>query len=194
MVVRRLVGDALLPQLPALAGLRIEVFRAYPYLYEGSLAYEQDYLRGYAETEGSVIVGAFDGDTLVGAATGVPLRAEPDSITACFHEHGDDPERWFYFGESVLRSRYRGRGIGVAFFREREAHARALGYAATCFCGVVRPGDHPLRPADWRPLDAFWRHRGYAPLPGHIGSFEWRDVGASIATAKPMQFWGRQLP
>ena len=50
--MRRLVGDALLPQLPALAGLRIEVFRAYPYLYEGSLAYEQDYLRGYAETEG----------------------------------------------------------------------------------------------------------------------------------------------
>lgn len=194
LVVRTLVGEALAAQLPAVAELRIEVFRAYPYLYEGSLAYERDYLRGYAEAEGSVIVGAFDGDDLVGAATGTPLVGEPDAITSCFVAHGDDPAAWFYFGESVLQSQHRGRGIGVAFFREREAHARRLGYARTCFCGVVRPDDHPQRPPSWEPLDAFWRRRGYAPLPGRVGSFAWRDVGDAGETAKPMQFWGRVLP
>ncbi|MFO0633168.1 MAG: GNAT family N-acetyltransferase [Nannocystaceae bacterium] len=194
IVVRPLVGEALAAALPELAALRIEVFRAYPYLYEGSLAYERDYLQGYAETAGSVIIGAFERDSLVGAATGIPLRAEPPSVQQCFVACGDDPAKWFYFGESVLRSQYRGRGIGVAFFREREAHARQLGYARTCFCAVVRPDDHPQRPPQWQPLDGFWRRRGYAPLPHHVGSMQWRDVGEAVASDKPMQFWGRLLP
>lgn len=192
--MRPLVGEALVAQLPALAQLRIEVFRAYPYLYEGSLAYEREYLQGYARTDGSVIVGAFEGERLIGAATGTPLRAEPPSVHGCFVACGDDPSQWFYFGESVLRSHYRGRGIGVAFFREREAHARRLGYARTCFCAVVRPDDHPQRPPQWQALDDFWRRRGYAPLPGHVGDMRWRDVGDERETAKPMQFWGRLLP
>ena len=42
--IRILKGDALKPALPALAGLRISVFREWPYLYDGSVDYEEKYL------------------------------------------------------------------------------------------------------------------------------------------------------
>jgi len=99
----------------------------------------------------------------------------------------------FYCAESVLLPEYRGQGIGHRFFDEREAHARRLGRTHSAFCGVIRPDDHPLRPSDYRPLDPFWRKRGYAPLGGVIAKFSWLDVDQASATEKPLQFWLRQL-
>lgn len=192
--LERLTGPRLAALLPELAGLRIAVFRDFPYLYDGSPAYEQRYLETYASTQDSVIVGAFDGEALVGAATGLPLAHEPAALTRPFAEQGIAVEHVFYFGESVLLHGYRGQGVGVRFFQEREAHARALGgYRWAAFCGVVRPLDHPRRPADFVPLDAFWRRRGYAPVPGLIGTIGWRDLDETEESAKPMQFWLKEL-
>jgi len=58
---------------------------------------------------------------------------------------------------------------------------------------VLRPADHPMRPAhDW-PLDAFWRKRGYAPLPGVVAQFAWKDLGQATETEKTLQFWMKPL-
>ena len=192
--IERLTGDRLKALLPDVARLRITVFRAFPYLYDGSLDYEERYLQTYVRTADSVIVGAFDGDRVVGAATGLPLAAEPSSLTDSFTAHGFEVARVFYFGESVLLPDYRGHGVGVAFFREREAHARALGqFGWAAFCGVARPPDHPRRPVDFVPLDAFWRKRGFAPILGMVGSLTWRDLDETAESAKPMQFWVKEL-
>lgn len=189
LTVRPLIANEIEAALPALGALRIAVFREWPYLYQGSESYERDYVRAFAEAEDAVLVAAFDGNTIVGAATASPMAAQDPEVLACF----PDPAGIFYFGESVLLPQYRGRGIGHAFFDHREAHARACGATVAAFCGVARPADHPLRPADFRPLDAFWRARGYAPVPGLITAFEWQDVDQPAATAHPMQFWTRQL-
>jgi GNAT superfamily N-acetyltransferase len=192
--LERLTGDRLRELLPDLACLRITVFRAFPYLYNGSPDYEERYLRTYADARDSVIVGAFDGETVVGASTGLPLAHEPESLTRPFTDHGFDVAKVFYFGESVLLPAYRGHGIGVGFFREREAHARALGrFDHAAFCGVVRPADHPRRPPGYEPLDAFWRKRGFAQVPGMVGQISWRDLDEPMETAKPMQFWVKAL-
>ncbi len=188
-----LTGEKLATNLDGLARLRIEVFRAWPYLYDGSPAYEEKYLARYAETEGAVIVGAFDGDRLVGAATGEPLGRELEAFKAPFKARGLDPDRIFYLAESVLEPAYRGRGLGHRFFEEREAHARRLGYAEAAFCGVIRPGDHPLRPKDYAPLDPFWKKRGYQKLDGVIVTFPWTDIGETRESGKPMQVWHRAL-
>ncbi len=50
MKVEALTGDALRGALPDVARLRIEVFRAWPYLYDGDLAYEEAYLRPYRDS------------------------------------------------------------------------------------------------------------------------------------------------
>ena len=100
----------------------------------------------------------------------------------------------FYFGESILLPAYRGYGLGHRFFDQREAHARSFGtFTHTCFCAVQRPESHPAKPAGYRPLDEFWLKRGYKPVPGLQSTFSWPDVGESVATEKPMQYWSRLL-
>lgn len=190
---RVLTGDSLDGALDDVARLRIAVFRDWPYLYDGSLDYERAYLDSYRTSAGAVVVGAFDGARLVGAATGTPLEDHSDDFAAPFAGTGLALADVFYCAESVLLPDYRGQGLGHAFFDAREAHARALGRSHSVFCSVIRPADHPLRPATYRPLDAFWRGRGYAPLPGVIARFRWTDLGEAEQSEKPLQFWGRAL-
>jgi GNAT superfamily N-acetyltransferase len=192
--VERLTGEAVRQHIPDLARLRIEVFREWPYLYDGDEAYERRYLETYVRSKRSVVVLARDGDKVIGASTALPLADETDYVTAPFAERGMDTARYFYFGESVLDRAYRGRGLGVRFFEEREAHARAFGtFEIATFCAVQRPADHPMRPRDYVPLDGFWARRGYAKDPGFVASFSWRDTGDAEETEKPMAFWFKQL-
>lgn len=191
--IEALTGARLHDALDRLAELRITVFRAFPYLYDGDAAYERDYLRAYAESADALIVGAFAGERLVGAATAAPMRDHAAEFAHPFEAHGFDIGHVYYFGESVLLPAFRGRGIGHAFFDHREARARQLGFPLASFCAVIRPADHPLRPADYMPLDRFWTGRGFAPVPGLVGEFAWKDVGADAETAHPMQFWVKGL-
>ena len=78
-------------------------------------------------------------------------------------------------------------------FDLREAFARRLGRKWLAFCSVKRPDDHPMRPVTYRTNDAFWRGRGYTPLPGVEAEFSWKDVGEAGETTKRLQFWMRAL-
>lgn len=193
VVVRTLSGSALNAAFDNLARLRIAVFAAYPYLYAGTAAYEREYLAEFTAAPDAVLVAAFDGPKIVGAATASPLIAQDTYIREPFERLGIDPAPVFYFGESVLLNEYRGQGIGHAFFDHREAAARNWGASHASFCAVVRPPDHPARPADHVPLDAFWMRRGYAPVPGLTGTFTWAEHGEAEESPKPMQYWMRQL-
>ncbi len=179
--------------LPDLARLRIAVFREWPYLYDGTLDYEERYLAHFLDEPGAVLVVARDGETIVGAATASPMAGQEASMRAPFETAGYDVAALSYFGESVLLPGYRGHGIGHAFFDHREAAARASGAAASCFCGVIRPADHPLWPHGARDLTPFWRARGYAPLEGMIAHYDWKDIDQAKETRHPMQFWHRTL-
>jgi len=189
--VETYTGAAIAPLLPDLARLRVEVFREFPYLYDGDTAYEEKYLRIYAETPGAAVIIARDEKRIVGASTCLPLAAEMNSVQRPFLDTGIDVATVFYFGESVLESPYRGRGIGVSFFQAREA--QAAGYAMTAFCAVHRPDNHPLRPKNYVDLHDFWRHRGYRPRPELVCSMAWRDVGEAAETTKQLKFWTKDL-
>ncbi|MBY6203565.1 GNAT family N-acetyltransferase [Halomonas denitrificans] len=197
MKIRTVPGSALAPWLDEVATLRTTVFREYPYLYDGSTAYERDYLATYVDCPQSVtlLVVDEDGDdeTVVGASTGLPLTAADAAFRVPFETAGIDPASVFYFGESVLLPDYRGRGIGHGFFDLREDHARRLGLAITTFCAVDRPPDHPARPHDYRPLDGFWSGRGYVKRPDLQAAFDWKEVGESHESPHTLTFWLRGL-
>ncbi len=191
--VRPLTGDALDAALDDVARLRIAVFRDFPYLYDGDVAYERRYLQPYRDSADAIVVGAFDGARLVGAATAAPLEDHAGDFAAAFDGTGLALEDIWYCAESVLLPAYRGHGIGHRFFDLREAQGRALGRRHSAFCAVMRPADHPARPDGYRPLDGFWRKRGYAPLEGVVAEFAWKDLGDAEETRKPLQFWMRDL-
>ncbi|MBD3765301.1 MAG: GNAT family N-acetyltransferase [Rhodobacterales bacterium] len=192
VTVRRLTGQALDAALDDVARLRLTVFREWPYLYDGDLDYERRYLAA-CRAPGAVLVGAFDGTRLVGAATGTRMEDHAADFAAPLAQAGLAPDRVFYCAESVLLPDWRGRGLGHRFFDLREDHARAEGRDWVAFCAVIRPPDHPARPADARSLEPFWRGRGYAPLPGAVAQFAWKDLGQPQETVKPLQIWLRRL-
>ncbi|WP_409526133.1 GNAT family N-acetyltransferase [Nitrincola sp. MINF-07-Sa-05] len=190
--IKILDHQAIKQSLDALAALRIRVFYDFPYLYKGDLAYEREYLSHYLN-DTAVFVGAYDGDQLVGVATASALNKHADAFSQSLELAGYDPRQLLYCGESVLLPEYRGRGIGHRFFEEREAHGRKLGLTYSCFSAVVRPDDHPLKPANYQPLDAFWNKRGYQRLEGVMSHFSWQDIDQPSETEKPMQFWLKPL-
>ncbi|MGR9089958.1 MAG: GNAT family N-acetyltransferase [Gammaproteobacteria bacterium] len=190
---RTVAGEALRRHVDDLARLRISVFREFPYLYDGTEAYERRYLNTYIASSEAMAVLVFDGDRVVGASTGIPLANESEEFKQPFIEQGIDPRRVFYCGESVLLPAYRGQGIYKAFFTTRETVAARGGFDVIGFCGVVRAPDHHLRPPDYAPLDPVWRHFGYAAHPELVAHFDWKDIDCDEETSHPMMFWLKNL-
>ena len=187
-------GAEIEPHLEALAGLRIAVFREFPYLYEGTLAAEREYLQVYVRSPRSLVVFVREGERTVGATTCVPLSDEGPEFQAPFIAAGFDLREWFYFGESLLLPEYRGRGVGKEFMRRRLEHARSLPEVKFCtFCAVDRPADHPLRPPGYRPLDGFWNQQGFVKQPQLQAEFSWKEIGRKDDTTKTLTFWTKPL-
>ena len=192
--VRRFVGVEISDYLDALATLRIEIFRAFPYLYDGDRAYEERYLRTYIRAPRSVALIAFASDgRVVGASTGAPLAAEPAETRAPFEAAGEAIEGVFYCGESLVYPAFRGRGIYRRFVEGRERFARDSGFAVCTFCAVDRSADHPARPHDYEPLDAIWEAFGYRKRPNLVARYAWKDCGDTHESEKPMTFWTKAL-
>lgn len=184
-----LVGKDIQQILPDLGALRIQVFHDFPYLYEGNIAYEEAYLQIYTSSEESIVVGVYDGEQLIGATSGMPLKHETAAIQAPFISTNIPVETVFYFGESIVLPAYRGKGLGHLFFNEREQHALKLGYTTTAFCSVIRPENHSLKPLDYRDNSAFWNKRNYLPQDEMLCQMSWLDRSETEETEKDLQFW-----
>lgn len=184
-------GAEIAPLIPQLGQLRISVFHDFPYLYDGNLEYEQQYLQVYTQNPLSIAFGVFDGDQLIGATTGTPLAAADREIQKPFMERGFDTGEIFYFGESILLPEYRGMRLGHLFFDVREEHARKNGFAITTFCAVARPDNHPMKPQNHRPNDVFWTKRGYEKQDFSC-YMSWLDRNETEETAKELIFWKKE--
>lgn len=183
-------GSGLEPWLDALGGLRIRVFREYPYLYDGTPDYEREYLGVYQRCARSriVLVTSADGG-LVGATTCMPLADEGPEFQKPFLDAGLGVDDHLYFGESIVLPEWRGLGLGREFFVRREQHARRLGMTRTAFCAVDREENHPLRPNGYRPLDGFWKSQGYTKRPALTAEFSWKEIGEESESPKALIFW-----
>jgi GNAT superfamily N-acetyltransferase len=190
--IKTFVGNDAEPYISDLAHLRIAVFREFPYLYEGDLEYEKEYLRIFT-SEKSFMAIVFDGEKVVGASTAMPLVQEHQEFKQPFIDKGYRLEDIFYFGESLLLPEYRGQGLGVKFFEARENHAREKGYKIASFCAVERPENHPSKPKQYQPLHAFWRKRGFERHSDLMTHYRWKDVGDAEQTDKAMVFWLKHL-
>ncbi len=186
-------GSAFLPYLEPVGALRLRVFHEYPYLYEGTMAEEHDYLRTYAVAETSLVVLALDGSRVVGATTCLAMAEGDSSFRTCFDRQGWDLSQICYFGESVLLPEYRGQGAGKVFCEQRVNHAAQLGAKWAAFCAVDRPADDPRRPADYRPLDTFWQAQGFQKHPELQATFVWKEIGEAVESPKTLTFWLKDL-
>ena len=191
--VKTITGSEVRKYLDDVARLRIQIFSDFPYLYDGNVEHEQEYLGRYLKASDFAVVLAMDGKKVIGASTCLPLSEEIDEIKNPVLQAGYDADDILYFGESVLDKAFRGQGIGKLFFQKREAHAHQLKKKFASFCAVERPEDHPLRPENYQPLHAFWKKEGYQKLPEVRTTLSWKDVDQQNETDKELTFWMKKL-
>jgi len=187
-------GKAILSVLDDLAALRIRIFRAFPYLYDGTLDYELSYLQTYTECQQSFLFCVYDGSKMVGATTCIPLVHETKEVQQPFLQSGMDTTNIMYYGESMLDVKYRGKGIGKLFFEERENYSKTLNSINTvCFCAVERPDNHPMKPDNYVPHDVFWTKMGFKKNEDIYCYFDWQDINENTPTSKKMVYWFKKI-
>lgn len=187
--ISMLRGSSIEPHIEELAALRIGVFREWPYLYDGTVEYERDYLSAYTNCADSVVVLATSGGRIVGASTALPLASAAVEFRQAFEASDYSADEVFYFGESVLLKDFRGHGAGRKFFSERERAAVAYGSKYCAFCTVDRQPDDPRRPEEYRDLGAFWKRLGYMRQPAMQARFRWRELGRKEEKENTLTFW-----
>jgi GNAT superfamily N-acetyltransferase len=182
------------PYLTQIAELRIKVFRDFPYLYDGSLDYEEAYLETYFKSSQSVLILCLRGSRVVGVSTAIALSEESASIQKPFLERGLSLGPYVYFGESVLSQEYRGRGVGKEFFKHRLDFAKRLPAVDwAVFCAVIRSASDPLRPTHYSPLNTFWDKQGFQEWTGMKCSLSWKRMGETTDSSHELQFWRKKI-
>lgn len=188
-----LTGTAIADVLSDLDTLRLDIFREYPYLYEGRLVDELNYLATYATAPDACVIFAYDGGSVIGAASGVPLVHEDTQMPDAFVGTSLPLEELYYVGELLFRPAYRNCGLGRKLLVRMERHIRSLsGYNMLTCATVERPDDHPLRPHDYIPITRFLARTGYVRLPGVTTHFTWCETDGDKRD-HPMQFWIKDL-
>lgn len=178
------------PYLKEVARLRTTVFREWPYLYDGDVAYETQYLQRYTTCPDFLLILARAEGQVVGASTGQPLAAESAEFKTPFEAAGEAVSAYFYCGESVVSPAFRGHGLGKTFFAAREAHARTLpGIRHTCFCAIERPLPDTRRPPAHRELHDFWKRLAYKRHPSLAASLAWKEIGSPAEIPHTLPFW-----
>lgn len=177
-----------------LAELRMSVFRDYPYLYDGSLEYEQEYLQTYFSTSDSLITVCFANNKIIGMTTNILMRDEEDAFRRPFEDAGYDTDKMSYLGEILLEKPYRGLGLGRTFMQYAQEYALSFSHIShASLCVVLRPEGHPRCPPEYKNLDGFWQKNGYQIQPDIVTYYRWKDVDREEETIKIMQYWIKQL-
>lgn len=176
-----------------LARLRIEVFSGFPYLYDGNMEYEENYLKTLIEAPDNLIVMAFDGSEVIGAATALPLSHQTFNISQPIAEGGYNIDTIYYVGESIIREPYRGQGINTKFFHAAEHRAKSLSeFDFLAFCNVERSSDHPAYPTDYSEPRDYWSRLGFQPTD-IICNITWKDLYEASPSPKNLRFWIKSI-
>jgi GNAT superfamily N-acetyltransferase len=181
-----------LAYIPELAKLRIEIFKEYPYLYDGDFEYEQKYLSKFVHAPESLIALVFDTDKIVGAFSGLPMRYEEGNLQSVWEEELDS---LYYFSELLLLPGYRKFGIGSQLMSQAEKWVEQLDteYTKLVLATVIRAENHPSKPIDYQSLNTLWEKFDYTLLKGKTCTIAWKELGEIIESEKPMQFWSKEL-
>ena len=177
-----------------IAQLRIEIFKEFPYLYQGSFDYERNYLCRYIEASDSLVCLVKQGDIIAGMTTAISLAQEDQDIKGQYQEQGYIPEHTCYFGESIIKKEYRNYGVGKQFFKIREEFAieNIPKLKHTTFCAVKRDHSHPLRPENYFDLSEFWSKQGYQKTESHI-KMKWKDINKDKEDYKKLMIWKKSF-
>lgn len=187
-----LKGSEVIPYLSKLAELRLSFFRNYPYLYEGNLRDEEEYLTMYARSENSVFGVVKEGEEIVGLVTGLPLLECHEAHKNPWIQH-EDPNV-FYLGEIVLSERYQTTDLQEKLYRQFENVVKAIGmHDAIVVCEIERKEEDLKKTENELSSEVLWNGRGFIRHPEISGYFSWKEIGDLEESDHLMVYWKKPL-
>lgn len=182
-------GKEIIPYIDEIARLRIEVFREFPYLYDGNIDYEKKYLAKFGAIDESIVILALENHKVIGALTGLPIKNESKEITQTLTTN--QLENGFYLSEILLYKNYRQQGIGQALMNQLETFVNKS-FPLFLLATIIREENHPLKPKDYTSLAHFWIKNNYV-LTNQTFSFSWKDVHNETETRKSLALWQKEI-
>ncbi len=187
-------------EIAQLAQMRLDYFREYPYLYDGTLEYEKNYLGEYKEKAvDGYLVQAFDekdGEKmLVGILTGCGFCSDIEIIrdgAKLFAENNISTQDRYYLGEAIIIPEYQGRKILPHMLWELGKQVIKLNkYSSLCFLTVIREENDSRKPEGYKSTDTLWEKLGCHRVK-ITSSFEWptiMDDGSVHDVHNDVEFW-----
>jgi hypothetical protein len=192
-------GSEVLDHIDDIAKFRMKYFRDFPYLYDGNLKYEKNYLRGYTQDEKSllIIIRNLNND-IVGIATAIPLVTSSDILKETellFSANEINPCDFYYCGEVILDYSIRSKGIVSKIFEICEKFASTNGFNSVAIATVIRSTDDPRNTSAIMDLDKLWGRMGFLKTNLTFG-YSWPTIqrnGESIDSINQMIFWTKKV-
>lgn len=181
-----------------IAQLRIKHFREYPYLYEGNMELEKQYLQAYAADVRSIFVIAKVNDEITEVSTGIPLVSSSvllKDAETIFRENGLEPNEYYYYGEVIILPEHRGLEILVKMLAAQNKKVREWGYKYITGLTVIRGEKHPLKPDDYKSPDKLGHYFGYNKS-GFTIKYSWPTIqkdGHVKNMSNALEFWLKKL-
>lgn len=182
-------GEEARPYKNDIAKIRTEMFREFPYLYDGSEEYEKEYLETYFKCPKALVILAFVNGKVRGFSSSIPLDSENDEITQPFRDSNIDMADYYYIGEVMLRPELQKMGLTHKFYGFHFDAFLKGGYKAATFLTVQRDADHPQRPKDYTPIDGICKYFGFRKDPKLIGEMEWKRVDTGKDEINTVDYW-----
>lgn len=192
-MIKAFKGPEARKYIDAIANMRISMFKEYPYLYDGSMEYEKEYLETYFKSENASILLVLDDGKVVGFSSSIPLAEETDELKKPFLDNKLAVKDYLYIGEVMIHEDYRGEGLLRKFFEHHEKHAKEKGYSHLTFITSKRPDNHPMKPEDYRDLGPIWEHFGYKMSKGLIAKISWKQIDTGKEEENELNFWLKEL-
>lgn len=187
-------GKEITPYTRDLVKLSNAFFKEYPYLYEGNDADYTTHLESYAKSENAIVALTFDGNKVVGAATGMPLVEAWDKYQKALREKGYNVSSIYYLGELELLPQYQGKGFGQLMVKEIEKFAKEKKFTTLGTTQLDDSGIQHLKPDSYVAFeDRILSVLGFKKHPELTFNSEWTNVNESRPSPHTMIYWTKPI-
>lgn len=186
-------GAEIAPYTNKIVQLANDLFKKYPYLYDGSDAEYTKHLTSYAQSRHGVVSIAFDGDKIIGVATGIPLSEAWEKYQSPFRAKGEDTSKIFYLGELLVTPEYTGKGLGQQMTKNVEQFAKEKGFKTITAQVIDEKTVKETAPQNHYSMTNVLKKLSYQERPELKLISYWTNVNDSKDTPHQMVYWTKSL-
>lgn len=186
-------GAEIAPYTNKIVQLSNDLFKKYPYLYDGSDAEYTKHLTSYAQSKHGVVSIAFDGNKVIGVATGIPLSEAWEKYQQPFRKKGENIDKIFYLGELLVSPEYTGKGLGQQMTKNVEQFAKGRGYTTITAQVIDEKSVKETAPQNHYSMTNVLKKLNYQERPEINLVSYWTNVNESKESPHQMLYWTKAL-